>query len=145
MYTWCWVAANGTFKEITRIFRWMHCIFQLRPLHQSEIKGTAAGISDYWLKARHTCMYNTHTHTRTHAHTWANAPILLYNPNLSESTLCLPPGFPPFLSAHHSFSFCSCFSSFRLLISSHLVLHSSSSQLICLCTSVPSQMTHACT
>lgn len=43
-------------------------------------------------------MYNTHN-TQIHTQT-QNAPILLHNPNLSQSTLCFPLGFPPLLLAH---------------------------------------------
>ena len=59
-----------------------------------------------WLLTRgqaHIYLQHTHTYTyaRKRAHTHSqNAPILLHNPNLSESTLCFPLGFPPLLSAH---------------------------------------------
>lgn len=77
-------------------------ILKLPPLHWSEIKtkkikkwAAAAGTSDCWLEARHTSMYNTHTHT----HNSENTPIPLRNPNLSKSTLCPPLGFPPLSSS----------------------------------------------
>ncbi len=82
---------------------------------------------------------HTSTHTRTNTHTHSqNAPILLHNPNLSESTLCFPLGFPPLLSSPlgSSLSLCSCFSSSTshfsslLLDSTHLLLRSSSNPLV---------------
>lgn len=83
-------------------------------------------------------MYNTDTHMQTHKHTHSrNAPILLHNPNLSESTLCFALGFPPSLLAHLFLSAAASPPTPSLLNSTYLLLHSSLSTLIFFFSNLP--------
>lgn len=81
-----------------------------------------------WLLTRGQAhIYVQHTHAYMHAKERThsqNAPILLHNPNLSESTLCFPLGFPPLLSSQ-LISF-----SLQLLLLQHPPLHASLSSLL---------------